>query len=102
MIPQVLWSRKVRNNISMLFIVALVVNVGMWLERFVIVVVSLHRDYIPSAWGTYYSDKMGLGDVCRHDRAFLDAVLPFPTLLADDFDRRDAFVGGRNERRKPE
>jgi Ni/Fe-hydrogenase subunit HybB-like protein len=52
-IPQVLWSRKVRNNIPMLFIVALVVNVGMWLERFVIVVVSLHRDYIPSAWGTY-------------------------------------------------
>jgi Ni/Fe-hydrogenase subunit HybB-like protein len=52
-IPQVLWSRKVRNNIPMLFVVALVVNVGMWLERFVIVVVSLHRDYIPSAWGTY-------------------------------------------------
>ena len=52
-IPQVLWSRKVRNSVPMLFVVALVVNVGMWLERFVIVVVSLHRDYIPSAWGTY-------------------------------------------------
>jgi molybdopterin-containing oxidoreductase family membrane subunit len=52
-IPQVLWSRKVRNSIPILFVVALIVNVGMWLERFVIVVVSLHRDYIPSAWGTY-------------------------------------------------
>src|ERR1700678_4066449 len=52
-IPQVLWSRKVRNSVPILFVVALVVNVGMWLERFVIVVVSLHRDYIPSAWGTY-------------------------------------------------
>jgi molybdopterin-containing oxidoreductase family membrane subunit len=52
-IPQVLWSRRVRNSVPILFVVALVVNVGMWLERFVIVVVSLHRDYIPSAWGTY-------------------------------------------------
>src|SRR6202161_4825437 len=52
-IPQVLWSRKVRNSVPILFVVALIVNVGMWLERFVIVVVSLHRDYIPSAWGTY-------------------------------------------------
>jgi len=52
-IPQVLWSRRVRNSVPILFVVALIVNVGMWLERFVIVVVSLHRDYIPSAWGTY-------------------------------------------------
>ena len=52
-IPQILWSRKVRNSVPILFVVALIVNVGMWLERFVIVVVSLHRDYIPSSWGTY-------------------------------------------------
>jgi Ni/Fe-hydrogenase subunit HybB-like protein len=57
MIPQMLWSRRVRRNILLLFIISLVVNVGMWLERFVIVVVSLTRDFTPSAWGMYYPTK---------------------------------------------
>ena len=56
-IPQALWSRRVRRNIPALFVISLVVNVGMWLERFVIVVVSLSRDFIPSAWGMYYPTK---------------------------------------------
>jgi hypothetical protein len=51
--PQVLWFSRVRSNVVALFIVALVVNVGMWLERYVIVVTSLHRDFMPSAWGMY-------------------------------------------------
>jgi Ni/Fe-hydrogenase subunit HybB-like protein len=53
-IPQSLWFRRVRTSIPALFVVALVVNVGMWLERFVIVVTSLHRDFVPSSWGMYY------------------------------------------------
>ncbi|HEY4262310.1 MAG TPA: NrfD/PsrC family molybdoenzyme membrane anchor subunit [Schlesneria sp.] len=53
-IPQLLWSTRVRKNTMLLFAIALVVNVGMWLERFVIVVTSLHRDYLPSSWGMYY------------------------------------------------
>jgi len=52
--PQVLWSRRVRTNVPALFVTALIVNIGMWLERFVIVVTSLHRDFEPSAWGMYY------------------------------------------------
>ena len=40
--------------------VAMVVNVGMWLERFVIVVTSLHRDFLPSSWGMYYPTRVGL------------------------------------------
>jgi molybdopterin-containing oxidoreductase family membrane subunit len=52
--PQLLWFRKVRRNIPLLFIISLVVNVGMWLERFVIVVTSLHRDFLPSSWDMYY------------------------------------------------
>ena len=40
-----------------LFVISLVVNVGMWLERFVIVVTSLHRDFLPSSWGMYYPTK---------------------------------------------
>jgi molybdopterin-containing oxidoreductase family membrane subunit len=52
--PQVLWLKRVRSSAAALFVVALVVNVGMWLERFVIVVTSLHRDYLPSSWGMFY------------------------------------------------
>jgi molybdopterin-containing oxidoreductase family membrane subunit len=51
--PQALWSRKVRTTPLWLFLVAACVNVGMWVERFVIVVTSLHRDFVPSAWGMF-------------------------------------------------
>jgi len=53
LLPQLLWFRKVRVNIIGLFLLSLVINAGMWLERFVIVVVSLSRDFLPSAWGMY-------------------------------------------------
>jgi hypothetical protein len=53
-IPQTLWSRRVRSTPILLFIIALIINVGMWLERFVIIVLSLHRDYLPSSWGMFY------------------------------------------------
>jgi molybdopterin-containing oxidoreductase family membrane subunit len=52
-IPQLLWFAGVRRNVYALFALALVINVGMWLERFIIVVVSLHRDYLPSSWDVY-------------------------------------------------
>ena len=51
--PQLLWVRKLRTNIPTLFVISLVINAGMWLERFVIVVISLTRDFMPSAWGRY-------------------------------------------------
>jgi molybdopterin-containing oxidoreductase family membrane subunit len=53
LIPQALWLAGVRRNVYLLFALSLVINVGMWLERFIIVVVSLHRDYLPSSWGDY-------------------------------------------------
>jgi molybdopterin-containing oxidoreductase family membrane subunit len=52
-VPQFLWLRRVRNSTIALFMIAIVVNIGMWLERFIIVVTSLHRDFLPSAWGRY-------------------------------------------------
>jgi len=52
-IPQALWSGKVRRNVPLVWCISIVVNIGMWLERFVIVVVSLTRDFLPSQWGTY-------------------------------------------------
>jgi Ni/Fe-hydrogenase subunit HybB-like protein len=51
--PQLLWFKRFRTRVGWLFAVAMVVNVGMWLERFVIVVTSLHRDFVPSSWGFY-------------------------------------------------
>src|SRR5262249_837814 len=52
-LPQFLWIKKVRTNQGWLFVLALVVLIGMWLERYVIVITSLHRDYLPSSWGMY-------------------------------------------------
>jgi hypothetical protein len=52
--PQVFWSARARASIPIQFVVAIIVSIGMWLERFVIVVTSLHRDFLPSSWGMYY------------------------------------------------
>jgi molybdopterin-containing oxidoreductase family membrane subunit len=52
-IPQVLWFKSVRTNVVALFILSIIINVGMWLERFVIIVLSLHRDFVPSSWGMF-------------------------------------------------
>jgi Ni/Fe-hydrogenase subunit HybB-like protein len=57
LIPQLLWSAKVRARTFWLFVLSLVINVGMWLERYVIIVVSLHRDFLPSSWGLYSGSK---------------------------------------------
>jgi molybdopterin-containing oxidoreductase family membrane subunit len=54
LVPQVLWFRRARMSVPLLFGVALIVSLGMWLERFIIVVTSLHRDYLPSMWEMYY------------------------------------------------
>jgi molybdopterin-containing oxidoreductase family membrane subunit len=53
-VPQTLWIKRLRTNTIWLFIMALIVSVGMWLERFVIIVTSLHRDFLPSSWDMYY------------------------------------------------
>jgi molybdopterin-containing oxidoreductase family membrane subunit len=52
-VPQLLWSRRIRRNTKILFVISIVVNIGMWLERFVIIVTSLHRDFLPSSWDMY-------------------------------------------------
>ena len=52
-IPQALWLRRVRTSTALLLVIAIVVNVGMWLERYVIVVTSLHRDFLTSSWGNF-------------------------------------------------
>jgi molybdopterin-containing oxidoreductase family membrane subunit len=52
-IPQLFWFRYFRRNIPWMFVISIFVNVGMWFERFVITVTSLHRDFLPSSWGMW-------------------------------------------------
>jgi Ni/Fe-hydrogenase subunit HybB-like protein len=54
---QLLWFRAVRTNVKLLFVLSMMVSVAMWLERFVIIVTSLHRDFLPSSWGMYYPTR---------------------------------------------
>jgi molybdopterin-containing oxidoreductase family membrane subunit len=51
--PQLFWIKKIRTTILPMFILGVIVNIGMWFERFVIIVTSLSRDYLPSSWGMY-------------------------------------------------
>jgi molybdopterin-containing oxidoreductase family membrane subunit len=51
--PQLFWFKKIRTSVIATFIISIFVNIGMWFERFVIVVTSLHRDYLPSSWSMY-------------------------------------------------
>jgi molybdopterin-containing oxidoreductase family membrane subunit len=51
--PQLFWVKRLRRNLWVMWGVAVLINIGMWFERFVIVVSSLSRDYLPSAWGSY-------------------------------------------------
>ncbi|WP_437565175.1 NrfD/PsrC family molybdoenzyme membrane anchor subunit [Sorangium sp. So ce542] len=53
LVPQLLWSSRVRRNMALLWIISILVNVGMWAERFVIIVMSLQREFIPSGWDAY-------------------------------------------------
>ena len=52
-LPQLYWFRRVRRNLVAVFILSIFVNIGMWFERFIIIVTSLHRDFLPSSWATY-------------------------------------------------
>jgi molybdopterin-containing oxidoreductase family membrane subunit len=54
---QLMWVRAIRRNIAMFFVICMIVNVGMWLERYMIVITSLHRDFLPSSWGIYTGTK---------------------------------------------
>ncbi|MEX2514401.1 MAG: NrfD/PsrC family molybdoenzyme membrane anchor subunit [Cyclobacteriaceae bacterium] len=59
--PQLFWFKKIRTSIAATFILSLVVNIGMWFERFVIIVTSLHRDYLPSSWVMFYPTMYDVG-----------------------------------------
>ena len=59
--PQIFWWKRARRNIPLLFVASILINVGMWFERFVIIVVGLHRNFLPSAWGMFYPTVFDIG-----------------------------------------
>jgi molybdopterin-containing oxidoreductase family membrane subunit len=59
--PQLFWFKKLRTNLTFTFVMSIVVNIGMWFERFVIIVTSTHRDYIPSSWSMFYPTFIDIG-----------------------------------------
>ena len=59
--PQLFWFKKLRTNLTFTFVMSIIVNIGMWFERFVIIVTSLHRDYLPSSWTMFYPTFIDIG-----------------------------------------
>lgn len=60
--PQLFWIKKIRTSIVATFVLSIIVNIGMWFERFVIIVTSLHRDYLPSSWSMFYPTMYDIGE----------------------------------------
>jgi Ni/Fe-hydrogenase subunit HybB-like protein len=80
-IPQLLWIRKMRTNPVWLFLISLVILVGMWLERFVIIVISLSRDFLTSSWGMYYPTRWDWMTYFGTIGMFLTAMFLFVRIL---------------------
>src|SRR5215467_7882113 len=80
-IPQVLWIRKLRTSPIGLFFISLVILIGMWLERFIIVAVSLTRDFLPSSWGMYYPTRWDWMTFLGTIGLFLTAMFLFVRIL---------------------
>lgn len=79
--PQLFWFRRIRNHVGMVFLISIVINVGMWFERFVIIVTSLHRDYLPSSWVMYVPTKIEIAELIGSFGLFFTCFLLFVRFL---------------------
>jgi molybdopterin-containing oxidoreductase family membrane subunit len=80
-IPQVLWFRPLRTNVAVVFLISIVVNIGMWFERFVIIVTSLHRDFLPSSWSDYTPTTIEIATLIGSFGLFFTCFLLFGRFL---------------------
>jgi molybdopterin-containing oxidoreductase family membrane subunit len=82
--PQLLWFKALRTNIPFLFVLCVGINIGMWFERYVIIITSLSREYIPAAWGLYIPSPAELsilaGSFCFFSMFFLLFLKIFPII----------------------
>jgi molybdopterin-containing oxidoreductase family membrane subunit len=79
--PQLLWFRRIRRSALLMYPIVILVNVGMWFERFVIVVTSLHRDYLPSSWDYFRPTWIDAGLLAGSIGLFLTLMLLFCRFL---------------------
>lgn len=79
--PQVFWFQKARANVAILFVASILVNIGMWFERFVIIVVSLHRSFLPSSWSMFYPTIFDVGILVGAFGLFFTCFLLFIRVL---------------------
>ena len=77
LIPQVLWFARVRRTLTAVFIISLLVNVGMWFERFIIIVSSLERDFLPSSWASYSPTSIEIATLVGSFGLFFTCFLLF-------------------------
>jgi len=75
--PQLFWFKKIRRSLIATFALSIVVNIGMWFERYVIIVTSLHRDYLPSSWGEFHATTIDIGIFIGTIGIFLTLFLAF-------------------------
>jgi Ni/Fe-hydrogenase subunit HybB-like protein len=73
--PQLFWFKRIRTSLPIMFVISILINIGMWFERFVIIVTSLHRDYLPSSWGYFHPTIVDIG-------CFMGSLGLFFTLFA--------------------
>jgi molybdopterin-containing oxidoreductase family membrane subunit len=82
--PQILWFKKVRVHVPTLFVLSVIINIGMWFERYVIIITSTSRDFIPGAWGVYIPSPVELsilaGSFCWFSMFFLLFLKVFPII----------------------
>ena len=81
LVPQLLWFRRIRTNIGLVFGLSLLINVGMWFERFVIIVTSLHRDFLPSNWASYRPTSIEVATLLGSFGLFFTCFLIFCRIL---------------------
>jgi molybdopterin-containing oxidoreductase family membrane subunit len=86
--PQLFWVKKIRTSVTATFIISIFVNIGMWFERFVIIVTSLHRDFLPSSWTMYHPTfiEMGIfvGTIGLFFTLFLVFARVFPVIALNE------------------
>jgi len=87
-LPQLLWIKRLRTNIPFLFVLCVLINVGMWFERYVIIITSLSREYIPAMWGLYIPSVVELmvltGSFCWFSMFFLLFLKMFPIIAISE------------------
>ena len=77
LIPQLFWIRKIRRNIMVVFVISMIINLGMWFERYVIVVTSLSKDFLPSSWAPYHPTHVEVANYLGTMGIFILGVLLF-------------------------